>query len=414
LLTWSLPLLKRLILFACSAGVFCWTAWLAARPPVEAANGVPQLVRPGVVHRLIVRRAGPWRIHVLEIDLRRQELEIGTARALDRYYGREPVSSIAARKSDEARVVVAGLNGDYFIPATGEVQNNQIADGVYVKAFASPGLRPEYVDIPNSQFALTADGRPSIDQYIFDGSVSNRDGSRAPLAGVNIIPRRGGLTIFNGYFGESSPVAGEADSALHLPLILIAQQGDTLVTLSAGPALSSGGIPLSKNRFALAAYRLPALRVLRGRERGDTILVVLSLRPHRGQITQLIGGWPRLVRDGKSVFATAGFPENPGAPLFAKRHPRTGIGFSRDGKTLYFVTVDGRQETSAGMSLPEFANLMVSLGIAQGLNLDGGGSTTMLINDGVVNSPSDPTGERPVGNCLLLYSRLRPHTAERH
>jgi exopolysaccharide biosynthesis protein len=72
------------------------------------------------------------------------------------------------------------------------------------------------------------------------------------------------------------------------------------------------------------------------------------------------------------------------------------------------VTVDGRQNNSAGMSLPEFAKLMVSLGIAQGLNLDGGGSTTMLINGEVVNSPSDPTGERPVGNCLLLYARVPP------
>jgi hypothetical protein len=400
--------LKRLFLSVLAIVVFFWATWIATRPSADAAGGAPQIVRPGVVHRTIVRRAGPWNIHVLEIDLRRSDLEVGTARAGDRFYGRETVSSIAARKSEEGRVVVAAMNGDYFNPATGEAQNNQISGGVFVKAFSSPGLRPEYVDIPNSQFALTVDRRPSIDQYRFDGSLLGRDGSRLPLAGVNIVPRRGGITLFNAFFGESSPAVTHADSALHLPLQQIARRGDTLITLCAGPPLASGALPLYADNLVLGGYRFSALRSLRRWHRGDTLMLVLSLQPRRGRITELIGGWPRLVRDGRSVFTALGFPENPGAAVFAKRHPRSGIGFSRDGRILYFVTVDGRQNNSAGMSLPEFAKLMVSLGIAQGLNLDGGGSTTLVVNGEVVNSPSDPTGERPVGNCLLLYARLRP------
>ncbi|HEX2963057.1 MAG TPA: phosphodiester glycosidase family protein, partial [Ignavibacteriales bacterium] len=65
-------------------------------------------------------------------------------------------------------------------------------------------------------------------------------------------------------------------------------------------------------------------------------------------------------------------------------------------------TVDGRQESSSGATLKEFADLMISEGIYNGLNLDGGGSTTMVIDGNVVNRPSDKEGERPVGNCLLL------------
>lgn len=400
--------MKRFFLLVLAIAAYFWACWFATRPLADATGGVPQIVRPGVLHRTIVRRAGPWNIHVLEIDLRRPDLEVGTARAGDRFYGRETVSSIAARKGDEGRVVVAALNGDYFNPATGEVQNNQIAGGIFVKAFASPGLRPEFVDIPNSQFALTADGRPSIDQYRFDGTVAGRDGSRLPLGGVNTIPRRGGMTLFNAFFGETSPATSHADSSLQLPLQQLVRRSDTLVALCTGPPLASGALPLHDGFLVLGGYRSAALHFLRRWHRGDTLVLVLSLQPRRGVITELIGGWPRLVRDGRSVFAAPGFPENPGAAVFAKRHPRSGIGFSRDGRTLYFVTVDGRQNNSAGMSLPEFAKLMVSLGIAQGLNLDGGGSTTMLINGEVVNSPSDPTGERPVGNCLLLYARVPP------
>ena len=51
------------------------------------------------------------------------------------------------------------------------------------------------------------------------------------------------------------------------------------------------------------------------------------------------------------------------------------------------------------MTLVEFADLMIKEGIYQGLNLDGGGSTTMVINGKVENSPSDKTGERKVGDC---------------
>jgi exopolysaccharide biosynthesis protein len=61
------------------------------------------------------------------------------------------------------------------------------------------------------------------------------------------------------------------------------------------------------------------------------------------------------------------------------------------------------------MSLQEFAELMVSFGIAQGMNLDGGGSTTMVVEGNVVNSPSDAAGERPVANCLILLGRKKAY-----
>jgi exopolysaccharide biosynthesis protein len=54
------------------------------------------------------------------------------------------------------------------------------------------------------------------------------------------------------------------------------------------------------------------------------------------------------------------------------------------------------------MTLPEAARLMRSLGASDALNLDGGGSTTMTIRGQVVNRPSDPGGERPVGDGLFV------------
>jgi exopolysaccharide biosynthesis protein len=86
----------------------------------------------------------------------------------------------------------------------------------------------------------------------------------------------------------------------------------------------------------------------------------------------------------------------------ARRHPRTLAGMRRDG-TLLLVTVDGRRPGwSDGVTLPEAARLMRALGGRDALNFDGGGSSTMTVRGRVVGRPSDPTGERPVSDALVV------------
>jgi len=72
----------------------------------------------------------------------------------------------------------------------------------------------------------------------------------------------------------------------------------------------------------------------------------------------------------------------------------------------WLVTVDGRQpDTSAGMTLVELQRLAKRIGLTDAINLDGGGSTTMVIAGNVVNHPSDPTGARTVSDVLLVMPR---------
>lgn len=111
-----------------------------------------------------------------------------------------------------------------------------------------------------------------------------------------------------------------------------------------------------------------------------------------------------LVTDGRNTGATARV-----APEV--RHPRTAAGVSADGRTLILAVVDGRQpEHSIGATLPELATLMIELGAANAINLDGGGSSSFVYTgpDGaaVTNNPSGGAW-RPVGNHLGIALRPR-------
>jgi len=66
------------------------------------------------------------------------------------------------------------------------------------------------------------------------------------------------------------------------------------------------------------------------------------------------------------------------------------------------VTAEGRQTASLGLSIKEAADVATSLGMVEAINLDGGGSTTMAVGGQVVNSSFDASGQRPVGDAVLV------------
>jgi len=89
---------------------------------------------------------------------------------------------------------------------------------------------------------------------------------------------------------------------------------------------------------------------------------------------------------------------------FNNANPRTAVGVSADGRTLYLVTIDGRQPGySTGTSLLETGDVLLALGAFEGLNLDGGGSTAMVIANGaggatLLNRPSGGAERYDGGN----------------
>ncbi len=85
-----------------------------------------------------------------------------------------------------------------------------------------------------------------------------------------------------------------------------------------------------------------------------------------------------------------------------RRHPRTAIGITSD-NVIYVVVVYGRQPgITAGASLTDITTILQNLGATEAFNLDGGGSTTMVVNGKLTGPPSDKSGERPVGDALIF------------
>ena len=124
-----------------------------------------------------------------------------------------------------------------------------------------------------------------------------------------------------------------------------------------------------------------------------------ELRPHEDQtgiepwMTEVVSGHPTILWDGQQR-------DNNGDSLCSDRHPRTAVGLSADRRLLIVAVVDGRATGRIGMTCDELSALLREMGADDGMNLDGGGSTTMwLRGPGVLNFPSDGS-QRTVGNHL--------------
>lgn len=118
------------------------------------------------------------------------------------------------------------------------------------------------------------------------------------------------------------------------------------------------------------------------------------------QDVQVVAGFPSLLENGKIV-GDLEMGERPG--FAAEPHPRTAVGFDLERGVLWLVVVDGRRRgVGEGMTLPELAGLLRALGAHDAINLDGGGSSVMVIRGQAVSRPSDLRGQRPVVNALVL------------
>ncbi len=335
-------------------------------------------VGPGMTHYHVIAPAIPWNIHILRVDLDNPYITLETVKANDRLASRETVRSMARRKTSLGHVAVGAVNGDFYA-----------GDGSPITAQVAQG---EIVHMPVSRpvVGFAAQNRPFAGNVSFSGTVILPD-TMAVLHGVNKTRDTDQLILYNPYFGTQTGTNLYGTEVRVRPLTSWVVN-DTVSCVVEAIESGIGNMGISSGRAVLSGHRVSGTMVLSRLQQNDTVRVVQKLNPSLPGITEVIGGYPKIVTGG-----ALNVSDSP-------REPRTSAGFSADSSVLYLFTVDGRQAgLSVGMTFEELANFMIQSGVHQGVNLDGGGSTTMIIRDEVMNSPSDGS-ERLVSNALLVVS----------
>lgn len=366
--------------------------WSADLPPlrIEGDTGVVDTIAPGALHRSFLVRQGPWAVHVLDVDREACWAPVavkGAAGAI----GRSTTSALVASLAGTGVEAAGGVNADFFlfdppgVPTGAHVTSAGVVTG--------PGARPV--------FAIGSDGRPWIGVLSVSGiAVSAAD--TMPIVSWNRLAPAG-LAWIDARYGSAVDTSRGSVRVVMAALRGLVQSIDTGLTLTRIP--SSGGVLVLGSR-APAPVRERFLLAARSRGRFDIELRLLPIHP-----SEAVGGFPVLVRDSLEVPGL----DSAGAANFAPvRHPRTIVGVASRGRRILLITIDGRQPGySVGTTNRESARVALALGATEAINLDGGGSTTMVISRSengvtrfeVVNRPSDPQGERAVGNALVVAQR---------
>ncbi|MCU7493913.1 MAG: T9SS type A sorting domain-containing protein [Ignavibacteria bacterium] len=346
-------------------------------------------VGPGILYTDIIARKVPWTIKVLRVELKNPYISFEAVKAKDTYFGNERTSAMAQRRTFTGHNVVGAVNADYYDTQNGAITNIQVGNGQMYRG-------PQNVSL----IGFDINNKPMIDicklnSFVVSGATSLKINEVNQARGTNQ------LILYNFYKGTATGTDASGSEALLRPTAqwLV---NDTLKCVVEKVEDKAGNMAIPAGKAVLSGNGTAASYIMDNLHAGDTVKLYMGITTSLKKIKELVGGHPRLVKNGVNYLDEALKGGEPGSSTTTPA-PRTIAGISKDTTYLYLVTLDGRQTSSAGATLDDLANLMIRLGLYDAFNLDGGGSTTMVVRNNVMNSPSDGS-ERSVANCLLVVS----------
>lgn len=156
----------------------------------------------------------------------------------------------------------------------------------------------------------------------------------------------------------------------------------------------------SSNRLLLSSVKSLRFSSIPGPFAGDIKLKNFRNVFQKWKMRTAVGGGPVLIQNGEIAITNNEEIKFAGKAINDK-HPRTAMGYTKDGQLIILV-IQGRSESSGGASLPQEAKILKDLGCREALNLDGGGSSCMLVNGKETIKPSDKDGQRAVPAVFLI------------
>ncbi len=372
---------------------------LAPAGAQRLALGEPRDLAPGLVlyhldTTAILADDAPVSIRMLRLDP--ASVELKAVLANDEIMGTETVGGIAERHQ-----AIAAVNAGFFA-ANGDPSGVLTIDGRMVSDTRRPRGAVGILHDGGRQTLLFDRLRATQTLLAY---YDRTNPTRVPIDGVDTTRIRGQLMLFTPlYHADTDTAEGGLEWVVDVQRTV---RGQPLQVVS-GPH-RSGRTRIPPGGFVLsfgATKPSPELARLKRKVRVALESSYESIESESelwSRAQYIIGGAGLLIKDGHEVEDWS--PETFAKGFAETRHPRTMIGAAEDG-TIWLVTVDGRQpEHSAGMTLVELRRFARRLGLANALNLDGGGSTTMWVMGQVINRPSDATGPRKVSDALLVRAR---------
>lgn len=367
----------------------------ACRPAGPTSwKGRPVVVAPGVefyrsTDDTLIESVGPVALFLVRIDPAKARL--ASVLSNDRVLDAETVLDIAKRHR-----ALAAVNGGFFNRTNGEplgvlkvagelVSDASAARGVVV--IHSPPGGPTSLVFDRLSAKMTMRVRVGDDRWT------------VPIDGVDTTRERGKLMLYTPAYHPHSDTAPTGTEWV--------LDGDPLKVTAIRP--SAGQTPIPPKGAVLSFGGVKPTDELAAVEVGAEITFDINWRSAFGtpvqtlnQAAHIVTGAGLIRRDGVAVDWKA--EALPADSFTDARHPRTLIGVDRDG-AIWLVAVDGRQpDYSVGMTFADLGRLADRLSLTGALNLDGGGSTTMVVADHVVNRPSD-AGGRPVADAIVVTER---------
>jgi len=335
-----------------------------------------RFIYPWLEHVYIetLMKHGPVRINMLRVDFNYKDVAVKAALAQDSIIGCETVSSMVKRYG-----AIAGINGTFFAK-DGDPLGMIIMNG---KVVSTPVFR-------RSVFGITYDGKVKFGNPGYFGKIVFSNGTVYDVDGLNKYTNSEGVFLFTTEYAERT---GTIDTGDRIEISVV--RGRVIGKSKANSIIPPDGYVISVKGTIHQEFE--------SLELWDRIELSLYPDTDWNDVVFAVQGGPCLVKEGKIKITAK--EERFRKDITQGRAPRTAIGFTRANELILLV-VDGRQKTSAGMTLFELAEFMKNAGCIDAINLDGGGSSTMVVEGEIVNTPSD-LRERKVSNAILILKKKK-------
>ena len=341
-------------------------------PP--SANNPPEIEEVEGLEFRMVNRDG---IMAFAIIADHEKYILQPVLARDKIPGRATVKQMSNEYN-----AVAAINASYFA-LSGEILGNTKINGIVAGT----------TYYTRSTMGINADGSAIFGRTSYYGKVT-LGGVSLNIGGVDCERGADTVVIYNLHQGATT---GTNDFGVEYIVI------DGIVT---DIRVNKGNSEIPPNGYVISAHG-KAAELFQNTQIGDRAIFDESIIDVDGTVdfdraTQVIGAGPRLVKDG-TVYVNVDEEEFPN-DIKLGRAPRSAVGVTQYGDYI-FAIVDGRQAHSKGCTLQEWASILLNdFDAVNAINLDGGGSTELVIKGDIVNSPSDGK-ERPVGDALLIVAK---------